>query len=163
MKKIITICLCFILLVLNLSSCDPNHVNPEKEWFENIAEIELIRYNNPDRKQFISWVPDHSDDLIPFDNSRVEIIEKLDNEKIADFISAFQKTDILHEYYAYNSPNDICIRVNYENGGFLIIGKDYVGCFSENGEVSSFLGCFSGRFYYTDLVNAFFEYQVNED
>ena len=163
MKKVAIISLCLILIALILSSCDPNHINPSKEELENVVLIELIRYNNPDQKEFISWVPDHSDDLASFDNSRVEIIEILDNEKFDDFSTAFQSTEILHTYYMCDSPNGVCIRVNYENGEFLIIGKDYIGYFSENGEVSSFLGCFSGRFYYTDLVNEFFEYQVSED
>lgn len=162
MKKLITVFLCFFLVFV-LSSCDPNRINPSQEELENVDSVELIRYNNPDRKGFISWVPDHSEDLIPFDNGKVEIIEKLGNGKIDDFIIAFQKTDILHKYYAYNSPDGVCIRLNYENGEFLIIGKDYVGYFSENGEVSAFVGCFSSRTYYTDLVNEFFEYQVGED
>ena len=163
MKKIITICLCLVLLALNLSSCDPNHVSPEKEALANVVSVELIRYNNPDQKGFVSWVPDHSDDLVSFDNSKVEIIEILDNEKFDAFSTAFQGTEIMHTYYRCDSPDGVCIRVNYENGEFLIIGKDYIGYFSEIGEVSAFAGCFSSRTHYIDLVNNFFEYQVQED
>lgn len=163
MRKIIILFLCVVMVALNLCSCDPNRIQPEEDWFENVVSVELIRYNNPDQKDFISWVPDHSDDLVSFDNSKVEIIEELDNEKFDDFATAFQSTEVFLDYYDFDSPDGVCIRVNYKNGEFLIIGKDYVGYFSENGEVSSFLGCFSGRFYYTNLVNEFFEYQVNED
>ena len=163
MKKTTIISLCLILIVLTLSSCDPAMYSPSEEYLKDAVSIELIRYNNPDQKDFISWVPDHSDDLVAFDNSRVEIIEILDNEKFDAFSTAFQSTEIMHTYYRCDSPDGVCIRVNYKNGEFLIIGKDYVGYFSENGEVSAFLGCFSGRFYYTDLVNEFFEYQVQED
>ena len=163
MKKAAIISLCLILIALILSSCDPTMYSPSEEYLKDAVSVELIRYNNPDQKDFISWVPDHSDDLVAFDNSKVEIIEELDNEKFDDFATAFQSTEIMHTYYRCDSPNDVCIRINYENGEFLIIGKDYVGCFSENGEVSSFVGCFSSRTYYTDLVNEFFEYQVSED
>ena len=163
MKKVTSISLCLILIVLTLSSCDPLRYSPTEEYFKDVVSIELIRYNNPDQKDFISWVPDHSDDLVAFDNSRVEIIEILDNEKFDAFSTAFQSTEIMHTYYRCDSPNGVCIRVNYENGKFLIIGRDYIGYFSENGEVSKFLGCFSARTYYTDLVNEFFEYQVQED
>ena len=163
MKKTTIISLCLILIVLTLSSCDPLRYSPTEEYLKDVVSIELIRYNNPDQKDFISWVPDHSDDLVLFDNSKVEIIEELDDEKFDAFSTAFQSTEIMHTYYRCDSPDDVCIRVNYENGEFLIIGRDYIGCFSENGEVSEFWGCFSARMYYTDLVNEFFEYQVQED
>ena len=163
MKKVTIISLCLILIVLTLSSCDPLRYSPTEEYLKDVVSIELIRYNNPDQKDFISWVPDHSDDLVAFDNSRVEIIEILDNEKFDDFATAFQGTEIMHTYYRCDSPDGVCIRVNYENGKFLIVGRDYIGYFSENGEVSAFEGCFSSRTYYTDLVNEFFEYQVQED
>ena len=163
MKKTTIISLCLILIVLTLSSCDPLMYSPTEKYLEDVVSIELIRYNNPDQKDFISWVPDHSDDLVAFDNSRVEIIEILDNEKFDAFSTAFQSTEIMHTYYRCDSPDGVCIRVNYENGEFLIIGMDYIGRFLENGEVSAFAGCFSSITYYTDLVNEFFEYQVQED
>ncbi len=163
MKKAAIISLCLVLIVLTLSSCDPNRFSPEDSWFENVVTVELIRYDNPNQKNFVSWVPDHSDDLVSFDNSKVEIIEELDNEKFDDFSMAFQSTEIMHTYYRCDSPDGVCIRVNYKNGEFLIIGRDYIGCFSENGEVSEFWGCFSARSYYSDLVNDFFEYQIQED
>ena len=163
MKKTTIISLCLILIVLTLSSCDPLRFSPTEKYLEDVVSIELIRYNNPDQKDFISWVPDHSDDLVAFDNSRVEIIEILDNEKFDAFSTAFQSTEIMHTYYRCDSPDGVCIRVNYGNGKFLIIGRDYIGYFLENGEVSGFAGCFSSITYYTDLVNEFFEYQVSED
>ena len=163
MRKVTIISLCLILIVLTLSSCDPHMYSTTEEFLKDVVSIELIRYNNPDQKDFISWVPDHSDDLVSFDNSKVEIIEELDNEKFDAFSTAFQSTEIMHTYYRCDSPDGVCIRVNYENGKFLIVGKDYVGYFLENGEVLAFEGCFSSRTYYTDLVNEFFEYQVSED
>ena len=163
MKKVTIISLCLILIALILSSCDPAMYSPTEEYLKDVVSIQLIRYNNPDQKDFISWVPDHSDDLVAFDNTRVEIIEILNNEKFDDFSTAFQSTEVFLDYYDFDSPDGVCIRVNYENGEFLIIGRDYIGYFSENGEVSKFLGCFSARTYYSDLVNEFFEYQVQED
>ena len=160
MKKVTIISLCLILIALTLSSCDPLRYSPTEEYLKDVVSIELIRYNNPDQKDFISWVPDHSGDLVSFDSSKVEIIEELDNEKFDDFATAFQSTEVFLDYYDFDSPNGVCIRVNYKNGEFLIIGRDYIGCFSKNGEVSEFWGCFSARMYYTDLVNEFFEYQV---
>ena len=32
---------------------------------------------------------------------------------------------VLYKYYAYNSPKDICIRLNYEKGNFLIVWANY--------------------------------------
>ena len=160
MKKAAIISLCLILIALILSSCDPLMYSSTEDHLKDAVAVELIRYNNPEQKHFVSWVPDHSDDLVSFDNNKVEIIEILDNEKFDDFSTAFQGTEIMHTYYRCDSPVGVCIRVNYKNGEFLIIGKDYIGYFSKNGEVSSFLGSFSAKLYYTDLVNEFFEYQV---
>lgn len=131
MKKVTIISLCLILIALTLSSCDPLRFSPTEEYLKDVVSIELIRYNNPDQKDFISWVPDHSDDLVSFDNSKVEIIEELDNEKFDDFATAFQSTEVFLDYYDFDSPDGVCIRVNYKNGEFLIIGRDYVGYFQK--------------------------------
>ena len=105
---------------------------------------------------------------LPFDTDKASVVESLPTEKIPEFLDAFSKTDILHTYYAYNSPKDICIRLNYENGDFLIIWADYargsfggyIGEYSANGEVLSFWGSFSALDYYEELVNNYFDYNL---
>lgn len=167
MKKRICLVICIGLCCL-LCACDPGSYSPEAESLGDIVSIELIEYTNEHQDHFISWVPDQFDQLLPFDSDNATVLETLPVEKIADFLDAFQKTEILSEYYVYNSPKDICIRLNDANGDFLIIWANYaegsfvgyIGEYASDGTVLSFWGCFSALQYYKDLVNQFFIYQL---
>ena len=163
MKKILALVL-LTIICFSLCACDPGSFEVARDSLDNVISVELIEYANPDQKHFTTWVPDQSDELIPFNLANATILETLPEEKIPDFLDAFSTTDILHTYYAYNSPKDICIRLNYESGDFLIIWANYaessyagyIGEYSADGTVSSFWGSFSSLSYYTDLVNQFF-------
>jgi len=128
----------------------------------------MIEYENPDQKHFLSWVPDQFNKLVPFDCANAMVLETLPAEKTVGFLDAFSKTDILHTYYAFDSPKDICIRLNYANGNFLIIWANYaqggfagyIGEYSSDGTVLSFWGSFSSLDSYLDLVNQYFTYKL---
>lgn len=151
-----------------LCSCDPGTHTITPNSLEGVKTIELIEYKNPNQKHFSSWVPNHFEDLKPFDTANATVIETLQEEKNSDFLNSFMQTDILHTYYAYDSPADICIRLNYENGNFLIIWSNYkknsfagyIGEYSADGTVLSFWGSFSRLSYYQDLINTFFIYNI---
>ncbi len=167
MKKIIAF-MCLIMMCFSFCACDPGTYQISSDSLKNVTSIELIDYKNPDQKHFSSWVPDHFDNLVAFDNSNVTVIEELKEEKVSEFLETFAQTDILHTYYAYNSPKDVCIRINYSNGNFLIIWADYknnsfsgyIGEYLSNGSVLSFWGSFSALMYYQNLVNDFFTYNI---
>ena len=167
MKKAIAIVLLAILCFL-MFSCDPGSFSPNRDALNDVISVELIEYVNPDQKHFTTWVPEQFDELAPFNFANATVLETLPEEKIPDFLDAFSKTDILHSYYAYNSPKDICIRLNYENGDFLIIWANYaenryagyIGKYSSDGTVVSFWGSFSSLSDYKDLVNSFFVYEL---
>ncbi len=167
MKKIISFVL-LVVLLFSLCACDPGRYLIEQDSLEGIVSVDLIEYENANQKHFFSWVPNHFDELVPFINENAKVIERLPQEKLADFLHSFSKTDILHTYYAYNSPKDICIRCNYENGNFLIIWANYarkgaagyIGEYSADGTVLSFWGCFSALSYYEELVNEYFNYTL---
>ena len=169
MKKIISfLCLVVMCFCLCLCSCDPGTYTIFPSSLEGVKTIELIEYKNPDQKQFTSWVSNHFEDLKPFDTANATVIETLQEEKKADFLDALMQTDILHIYYAYDSPADICIRLNYENGDFLIIWSNfkensfagYIGKSSSDGSVLSFWGSFSDLSYYQELINNFFNFNI---
>lgn len=163
MKKLISIIFILFFSVI-LCSCDPGDFVIEDEYLEGINSIELIEYNNPNQKRFSSWVPNHFEDLKPFILENCEVLEELQIERINDFKESFKNTDILHTYYAYDSPRDICIKLNYSNGNFLIIWANYkegsfsgyIGEYSSDGTVVSFWGCFSALIFYEDLVKDYF-------
>lgn len=167
MKK--TVCLVvFAAICCLLCACDPGSYPVDREELNAAVSVELIQYENPNQKHFTTWVPDQFDRLVPFIPANATVLETLPAEKIADFLDAFSKTDILQTYYAYNSPKDICIRINYENGNFLIIWANYtenshagyIGEYSSDGTVLSFWGSFSSLRYYEDLVDQFFTYRL---
>ena len=167
MKKIIFF-LCFAMILFSLSACDPGTYVIREDELTDVVSIELIEYENLSQEHFTSWVPNHFEDLKPFDTASAAVIEKLQDEKMPEFLDSFMETDILHTYYAYDSPADICIRLNYKNGNFLIIWADYkrnsfggyIGEYSADGSVLSFWGSFSALDYYQDLVNNFFAYNI---
>ena len=84
------------------------------------------------------------------------------------FLSSFKETDILHTYYAYDSPRDICIKLSYDNGNFLIIWANYkegsyagyIGEYLHDGSVLSFWGSFSSITYYEELVGNYFSTEL---
>ena len=168
MKKILAI-MVVMLIFFSMCACDPGSFSINRESLNNVVSVELIEYACPNQKQFFSWVPDQFNKLLPFVAANATILECLPSDKIADFLDAFSKTDILHTYYAYNSPKDICIKLNYENGNFLIIWANYldnsyagyIGEYSSDGTVLSFWGSFSSLRYYKDLVNQYFDYNLD--
>ena len=170
MKKIAAVLL-LLALSLSLVSCDPGHYRVDTDsMLLDVLSVELIEYDNPDQDHFLSWVPDHFDDLKPFEHSRVTVLNTLPEENINDFVKDFGECDILHQYYAYDSPDDIVIRCNYKNGDFLIIWADYergsyggyIGEYKADGSVDTFWGSFSGLFYYTDLVKKYFSVDLEQ-
>lgn len=167
MKKVVAVML-VTMICFTMCACDPGSFSIDREELNNVVSIELIEYANLNQKHFTSWVPDQFDKLLPFDSTNATTLEDLPTEKISDFLEAFSKTDILHTYYAYNAPNDVCIKLNYENGNFLILWANYsekryagyIGEYSSDGTVLSFWGSFSALSYYTDLVEQYFTYKL---
>ena len=168
MKKAVPLIL-LTIICLSMCACDPSTYPINREELNDVVSVELIEYANPNQKHFTTWVPDQFNKLVPFDSANATTLEVLSSEQISDFLDAFSKTDILHTYYAYNSPKDVCIRLNYQNGNFLIVWANYlddsyagyIGEYSSDGTVLSFWGSFSGLSYYEDLVNQFFAYKLD--
>ncbi len=167
MKKILSVILITITCVL-ICACDPSGFVVDRNSLDDVISIELVEYKNSNQKHFTSWVPNHFNELLPFSLNNVTIIESLPADKIPEFLDSFSKTDILHTYYAYNSPKGVCIKLNYKNGGFLIVWANYeqgrfggyIGEYSSSGAVLSFWGSFSALSYYEELVNDYFNYNL---
>jgi len=167
MRKTLAIILVAVIFT-SICSCDPNSFAIDRDSLNDVVSVDLIEYANSNQKHFSTWVLDQFDKLVPFVLANATILESLPSEKISDFLDAFSATDILHTYYAYNSPNDVCIKLNYANGNFLIIWANYsesryagyIGEYSSDGAVLSFWGSFSSLQYYKDLVNKYFNYKI---
>ena len=162
MKKIMCVVF-FLLLCVSLVGCDPGSYSFDYEvLLDKVVGVELIDYENEKQKKFSSWVPNHLPDLVPFDLSKMTLLETLDNENLDAFLKQLSEIGFLHKYYTYNSPKGICIRLLYENGNFEIISGGpsyggYVGSYSSSGEVVDFVGAFANHDSFTYLINDYFE------
>ncbi len=168
MKKTTIFFLSLVLLCSFLCSCDPLSYSIDREKLNNVVCVDLIQYENPNQKEFITWVPNQFDKLVPFILDNATVIETLQEERIPDFLDVFSESDILDTYYAYNSPKDVCLRLTNANGDFLIVWANYaesssagyIGEYSADGSVLSFWGSFSSLYTFKTLVNQFFDYKL---
>ena len=166
--NVLTVIVFLLIFCLTLSACDPGNYRFTSEDLADVASIELINYDNPKQKHFSSWVPDHTSDLKPFDDTKMSRLEILEESRIADLVDDLCECDVLYKYFAYDSPNGNCIKLNYSNGDFLIVWSNYergnfsgyIGKFSQDGEVVEFIGCFESLDSYKDLVNNYFQTQI---
>ena len=168
MKKF-SLFLSMIFCCFLFSSCDPAISQFDTlDLKENLVEIALIDYENPEQKQFISWIPNCFSKLVPFETSNSTIVEVLSKEKYSKFIEQLSEVSILSEYYAFDSPNDLCIQLSYENGDFLILTcnrqdksyRGYIWMYSQNGDVKNFIGSFERYDSFQSLVNNFFDTKI---
>lgn len=157
----IVIALCS-LYAFAACAVDPVDYHFSYDELSDIVSIELIQYNNSRQKSFLSWVPDHTSDLKPFDEDKLSVLETLDEDRFPQFIDMLCECCILDTYYAYDSPNGTGFKLTYSNGDFLIVSCNeksfdgYIGKFSSDGKVVAFIGCFTRRSDYEALMNEFF-------
>ena len=168
MKRILAF-LCLLLSFVCLTACDPGSYSlSERETAAEITAIELIEYTNEDQGHFVSWVPNHMDDLRPFDSTKATVLQVLEPEKQEDFLNTLGEADILYKYYAYDSPKGICIRLTYADGTFMIVWANYftggfagyIGTYTADGAVQDFIGSFSAFSSFEALVTDYFGYEL---
>jgi len=166
--KMLTAIAFMIVFCFTLSACDPSSYRFANEDLAEVTSIELIKYDNPEQKYFSTWIPDYTSDLKAFDNDKMSSLETLDESRLADFVDDLCGCNILYKYFAYDSPNGTCIKLNYSNGNFLIVWSNYekdsfsgyIGIFSPVGEVAEFIGCFESIDSYKKLVNDYFHTKI---
>lgn len=165
MKKIIESVFLLFFSVF-LFSCEP-----ETYFFKNntrndeIVSIELISYSSNDVS-----VVESTGEMLDFNAENMEILEILDETKKEDFISEFSQMEFFQGYPHLNSPKGIGVKINYENGDFLIVtdghahedgnGGDAI-LYNSDGEFLEFFGSLSWIPSLVDLVNGNFETQID--
>lgn len=164
-KKIIMLSICIFLLLI-LSACDPMMIHLDNSDLENkITKVELIHYDNPKQKKFASWIPDHSNQLKPFDFENVTILQELPSEYNSPFIEELCKAYVRDKYYIFNAPKGICLRLTNNDGSFMIYYCDntcrgYVGLYSQDGEVLDYYGSPDSYKDYANLINNYFDNHI---
>lgn len=169
MKTAFTLLL-LLFFTISLTACDPGSYSFDiEELNDEIVSVELIDYVNDNQKSFWSWVPNHFADLKPLDMSNISFLESLSEEEIGIFAEELSEVYFLYEYYAFDSPKGICIKINYSNGDFEILSCDYengsyngyVGRYNSEGEVVSFTGTFTDLNDFEKLVNNYFDTELD--
>ena len=165
MKKFIVslciLCTIFVSTLFMACACDPGDYHLGYDFTgDEFVKIELINYDNPSQKRFISWVPDHTDDLLPFEKDNSTTISTLtDQTTIAQFTESLLNTFMLGTYFNYDSPKGLCIKITLKDGSFLIVNEDYyVGKYTADGEVAEFYGVIDSRDDFIALTK-YFDYK----
>lgn len=157
-----------LLSLLCLTACDPGHYRfSYLDLKDDVVSVDLIEYRNDNQKHFTSWVPNHYNELLPFEIENVTLLETLDVALLDTFLKQVCEYTILDHYYAYNSPKGTCIRLNHNNDDFTILWSPrgryagYIGKYSQDGEVKDFYGCFQAN-YIDSLIDVYFN-QTQEE
>ena len=147
-------------------ACEPaKYIFHYEELKNSIVKIELINYKNEEAR-FIK----EKEDILPFNFQKEEIIEMLDGELLNDFLVDFSDAAFFQNYWDQpDSPMGVCLKLTYENGDFIIASDatikgrkiyQYICIFYSNGYVKEFIGGFSGKMVFSNLVNSYFETQI---
>lgn len=167
MKKLLIIMMMAATYMV-MSACIAWGLEPyildEERLKTNTVSVDLIQYLHPGPE----WVRDEPGQ--PFDFNRMRVIETLPTEQLDEFIISF--TEIPYDYFGqyYNAPVGICIKINYDNGDFLIACCNFLGdrvynfvaTYDISGEITSTVGGFplDPDYDYYALVNSYFDTQL---
>ena len=143
MKKIIILFI-FLLNLLTVTGCDPSsYYYTYEDLNSNVVSIELINYENNEAVELF----EKRNKVKPFDFSKVEVIEVLNNEKNSEFLLEFSKIEFMLVWRHLDSPQGESIKINYQDGSFDVIC--YCAQFScqydELGNVKNFMGSGGGN------------------
>lgn len=166
MKKNILFLL-LIILSISLIACDPViycfKYNPRND---EIVSIELISYT-PDEYA----VTESTEDMLDFDSDKMEILEVLDTTENENFISDFSKIEFFQEGFPHlNTPKGIGVKINYENGDFVVVTISFLDDDSDGGDAilynseGVFLEYYGGIPWipsFVNLINKYFEAQTD--
>ena len=140
MKKRSFIALLLVVLLSFFVGCEqPHWVRLSKERVEDVVEIQLIYYRNPEALK----IGEQDTRTIPFDFEKMEIIEIMSEEKAEVFLYAFDEVEFEYDYEPHDSPNGYSLRLLFGNGDFMIISFDichYSAIFDKDGNLIEFYG-----------------------
>ena len=161
MKKL-ALLLIIVLLCLSLAACETSFIPLDSHReidSSDVASIQFVEYDNPNQKIFYFLTPH---DELPFKEENCTVIESLNEDKKEEFLEELGELTVVTGNYHNDSPNGICLKINYTNGDFLIVSYNeendgYVGDYAADGSVNNYYGNTAN---FGDWTNNFFEYQI---
>lgn len=139
MKKIsflVLVCIALLLIV----GCDPNSFYYDKEEVKNtLASVELIYYDNNETSRHIV----SKDEVVNFDFSKMTVLDVLQEERKPAFIYELTYSPLLDFELHYIEPKGQCVKINYTNEYFDVIGCEYLflGKYDNEGNVLEVHAC----------------------
>lgn len=164
MKKSLAI-LIMISISISLISCEP-----DKYFFKNntrsdeIVSVELISYS-PENVSVV----ESADEMLDFSSENMEVLEILDATKNLNFISEFSNIEFFQGYPHLNAPNGFGIRINYQNGDFLVVTDSFIDeddnggdaiLYSADGTFLVYYGSISWIQTFYSILRDFFDTQI---
>ena len=139
MKKRSFIALLLVVFLLFFTGCEPHWEYLSKERVEDVVEIQLIYYRNPEALE----IGKQDTRTIPFDFEKMEIIEIMSEEKAEVFLYNLDGHSFWHDHEPHDSPNGYSLRLLFGNGDFMILSFDichYSAIFDKDGNLIEFYG-----------------------
>ena len=152
-----------LLLLVNLMllACEyPLHLYYYEELVATVIRVELINYDNPDAKTIRG-----TENLLPFDFDKMEIIATLREERFDGFFKEFSQFNFWEFSEHLDSPQGRSLRFVYRNGDFEVVccKAVYSGRFDSNGNIigDRYSGAYNANTgndkWITDIINRYFD------
>lgn len=156
MRRWFIVIILFALIIC--TCCDPAIYHMSEADCKNITQIQLIYYENPDAAKLDRL----SERVIPFKFEKMQIVEIMSKEKREEFLTILPQLDYWPYEGRYDSPNGYSLKLDYDNGNFMILSFnevecDYAALFDKNGNILSFLGLFIIG---TSEVNQYLNFEI---
>ena len=165
MKNTILLIVTIILGVL-ITSCEPvAYYFKNSERNDEIISVELISYTDDDLE-----VVESIDQIEDLKMDNIILLETLNQNDIEEFISDFSYIEFFQEYPHLNKPNGIGVKINYDNGDFVIMtdtfnSEDLYGghayMYNSDGIFFEYFGGNSWRQDFIDIINKYFQTQID--
>ncbi len=154
-----------ILLVILLVSCEPDkYYFKDNTRNDEVVSIELISYTANDIE-----IVDSIAEMLDFYTDNMTILETLSQSEVEDFMSKFSYIEFFQGYPHLSTPDGTGVKINYENGDFLIVTNNPDGeephggeaiLYNSDGQFMDYYGSISWMQNFIDLVNEYYQTQI---
>lgn len=160
-----------LALFLIVVGCDP----VEYHFYQNgrndeIVSVDLISYISTAESLIVT---ESEDEILDFEEDNMEIQASLDPSQLEDFIDDFIQLGFFVGFPFAITQNGVGIRINYDNGDFIVItycfvdGEFYGGDAMQYHHDGTFLHHYGGLSWtqsFIDLINVHFDtdYELEE-
>lgn len=141
-----------IMMCLLLVSCDPPNFYHDS-YTNEVISIDLIEYDGGNIQ--------NGQEIRNFDFEKSKIIEALNKNDLQVFLSDLTELFIITYRTHPDSPNEVCIRICFDDGTFEIISKNrLIVKYNENGDVMEYIGMVDDYNKIISLINKYFNTQI---